>query len=340
MRSLAPHFAVVLLLLFPGFVRAEPTVIVLPGAVPALRQQLEAEHYASNLDSLLAGSDAFAPGDELVFLAELREGAARSQWLIRLEWISDEGSKGKTVKRFASTGEVFAFSTDKGVMRVTTIGPVAPDASDQPASVTDTIEVEKDFLRLGFHEVTALWAEMDRRRAENPELPKFWFYTNRTKPVDDATVAQQKTIMEAYGVTYDRRRALSGFGVAFDAFFTQLNHTPGVSDILWAIAQRPSLFSLVRGLRTDVSNYESDLAVDPAAWGLPAGAACLTNALLVKLNGRPGIRLDLFVLPPRGVLRASAGVVGLIARPGEGTDDKVLVVRLVGAKRGEPTESP
>lgn len=334
MRSLTPLFIV--LMVVPGFVRAKPIAVELPEMVPTLQQYLEARGYASNLESLREGKDAFAEGDELVFLAEMREGAARSQWLVRLEWINDQGSQGKNVKRFASTGDVFEYSTDKGVISVTTIGPVSANSVEEPASVADSIEVEMDYLRLGFHESTALWAEMDRRRAANPELPRFWFYTNRTKPVDDATVAQQQSIMAAYGVTHEQLRALSGLGVAFDAFFAQLNRTPGVSDIMWKIAKKPSLFSLVRGLRTDVSNYESDLAVGPAAWGLPSDADCLTNSLLVKLNGRPGMRVDLFVLPPRGVLLASAGVVGLIARPGESSDDKMLVIRLMGAKRADP----
>lgn len=337
MRSLSLIFAAVLV--FPGFVLAEPTEVQLPEAAPALRKKLETEHYASGLESLFAGNNAFAEGDELVFLAELREGEARSQWLIRLEWISDEGRKGKSVERFASTGDIFEYSTDKGVMRVATIGPVEMDTEEEPAAVSDVIQVEKDFLRLGFHESTALWAEMHRRSAIDPELPKFWFYTNRTKPVDDDTVARQKSIMEAYGITHDQLRTLSGFGVAFDAFFEQLNRTPGVSDILWEIANKPSLFSMVRGLRTDVSNYESELAVDPSSWALPSNTECLVNSLLVKLNGKPGVRVDLFVVPSKGVLLPSAGVVGLIARPGEPSDDKTLVIRLIGAKRTEETES-
>jgi hypothetical protein len=333
MRPLTLLLAVVSL--SSGFLRADSIKVQLPDPAPALLLHLQSEKYATRLESLLAGPDAFASGDELVFLAELRTRTARSQWLVRLEWISDEGAKGRSVRRFARTGDVFEYSTDKGIMRVTTTGPVELNATGKPASVSEVIEVERDFLLLGFHECSGLWEEMDRRRAQDPALPKFWFYTTGSKAVDPQTVARQKAIMAAYRVTPGQLRALGGFGVAFDAFFGQMNRTPGVSEILWGIAEKPSVFSLLRGLRTDVSNYVSDIAVEPSAWGLPPGGSCLTTSLQVMLNGKPAIRVDLFVLPARGVMLASAGVVGFIARPGESDGDKTLVVRRVGAKRKE-----
>jgi hypothetical protein len=198
--------------------------------------------------------------------------------------------------------------------------------------VTGTAKLATEFLRMGFHDAAHFEVEQRRQRSEDPSLPQFSFFTNRSNPVDKETVRRQTAVMEVLSIEESTLRMLAGRGVATDAFINVLNEIPGLSDVMWEIARKPSRLSLLRGgIRTSDRQYAAIRAVAPEPWGLPPGTSCYSYPFILSINGDETVRLVLLVTTPSGPIQQTAGVFAVLAKP-IGPSEKSLLIRLVGVQ--------
>jgi len=283
-----------------------------------------------NLQNLL-NRDTIKIGDELTFLVEMYDDSGVKIWLVSNIWQGNvTGSKNNITRRYASTGDVFEFSSQEAKIEISILGPFN---SETPKLLKAPANVGKDYLKLGFFELAQLEYNLQQKKLKDPDLPEFWFYTNRSNPVEKNIVDQQKLLMKKLSINKDRLRAISGFGLAFDAFVNLINDTPGISEILWDIAEKPSWFSiLTKGISTSNTTIGNITAVNPEIWQLPDNVNGYYHPLSFKINDEESLLLGLYVTKPYGILQLSAGIFGLIAKPVDTSINKKLIVRLIGAK--------
>lgn len=275
-------------------------------------------------------------GDALTFHAVLSVDNHSKEWLIGIVWQGKTSSdKHDTVKRFASTGDVFKFVSGKGQIRVTTLGPVNPGETGVKR-VSKKVWVKTEFLRLGFYEAADLRFTLNLNREAKPDLPRFWFFTNRSKPVDQHTVAKQQDLMRELAIDRKQLRAVSGQGVALDSFVNLMADTPGIKEILWSIAKKPSWFSmLTQGIRTSDRIAGNITTVNPKNWGLSENASCYLYPLVFSTNGKESLNVVLFITRPEGPIQQSAGTFGLVAYPTANAEKRKLTIKLVGVKSNQ-----
>ncbi len=280
------------------------------------------------------GDSGLLEGDELVFLAVLQDGTRSRHYLFRTIWRGEsERERSKSVKRHASTGHVFEYTSPLGLLEVSTLGPISAEEGRLGSPQTATAKVPTEFLRMGFHEAASFELEQRRQRAEDPSLPHLSFFTNRSNPVDKETVRRQAAEAEALSIDEPTLRMLAARGVATDAFIQILNEMPGLSEVMWEIARKPSRLSLLRGgIRTSDRRYGDIQAIDPEPWGLAPGTPCYSYPFILSINGNEAVRLVLLVTEPSGPIQQSAGVFALLAKPIE-TSDKSLLIHLIGVRR-------
>lgn len=121
------------------------------------------------------------------------------------------------------------------------------------------------------------------------------------------------------------------------AFAETIEMTPGLRDILWEIAEKPSAWSIVRrGGRIDtmIDVRETPVRVDSGPWPSVTATGVFRMPLRLLLNGQPTLRCALMVTAPRPPLLTCAGIIGIEAGPPEGST-KHLSVRLVASRRND-----
>ena len=132
----------------------------------------------------------------------------------------------------------------------------------------------------------------------------------------------------------EEERAAMGFVPALIAFFQGVQATPGLREILWEIAEKPSVWSIIkRGgkVDTNLNCNQVPAEADPTGWVLP-GSALYQLPLAVELNSTPALNCMLLVTSSKPPLMTCAGIVGISAEP-PGRKDKRLDVRIIAAHR-------
>lgn len=294
----------------------------------AIKAQAEANNMAfGDIHEAFTGTD-LEKDDEITLLAVLEEGGIKRESLINLRWTGElKNDRAKVVKRFASTGHIFEYESDRYVARALTVGTIGKRLKQEGQA-----EVSLEFLQMGFFDVAKFYYELEVKRANDPSLPEFWFYTNRSTPVDSGTINAQEQLMEQLSVGESFLRTLAASGVSSDSLLDTLNNTDGISDILWSVAKRPSAFSMLRGgIKTSERMGGTVSKLDPLDFGLPPGLECYRYPIELSINGKKAVNLELLVAKADGPIRQTAGVFGLEAYPPDGTG-KRLSIRIIGAE--------
>jgi hypothetical protein len=261
----------------------------------------------------LAGDSAGQPGNSVTFLVTLKKSHQAKQWLVQLKISGLTAKERASIQHgtFAITmsgGRHFDFETDANTaLEVRTAGPFADDSA-APDEKRARAMVGQDFLRLGLDRSCAAFLRMDE--AARKDAPK------KAPPP---------------ALSEEEARAFAGIFPALATFVQEIQGTPGVDEILWAIMDKPSVWSMIRhGGKVQVTvNVDNPAVVDPAAWQSPDPPS-YRLPVTIGVFDQPALRCFLFVTSARPPLVASAGIVGIVAVPPSRPEDR-LEIRLIAA---------
>ena len=152
------------------------------------------------------------------------------------------------------------------------------------------------------------------------------------RPFGEKAMARGRELTNIIHLTVEEERALGGAGPALESYFTIVQQTEGLSDILFKLVDLPSMWSIARNKGVDVNFHFGNKEIrerkvaagNPVAYEIP---------LALKLNGQAALQITIVATRPQPPLLTCAGITGLVAtRPG--AKDTWLAVQLLSAKRG------
>jgi hypothetical protein len=198
------------------------------------------------------------------------------------------------------------------------LGPFAVAGQARPPKAEDKHEkfsLNEGFLALGLDQAAAL-------------LHRWGQTTNFDKAAtSEALLAMNPTEAE--------QRALAATFPALFSYFSIVQHTEGLEDLLRKLIELPSLWSIIRhrGVKADFSfgNGAMPSPASPADWNLPAATPVYHFPWLLRLNDEPALKITLVVTRPQPPLLICGGVVGVLAEHIE-DEQTYMTLRLVSAK--------
>lgn len=294
----------------------------------------------------LAGIDPIAtngglkPGDSIAALIAFHENKARqTQWLLHLQVVPPD-DKEKTnspvppMVLYTTTGTRLEFTNTPAFVSLRTLGPFAEAGVRKPPKLQDQIErvtLNEGFLALGLDQASAVVLRLNTANVPHGK----GLFSFAGKPFRDAEVAAGRKLAEELQLTEAEQRAMAGVGPALISYFSIVQRTAGLEDILFKLIDLPSLWSILRRggvvahFRMESKRIASANAAD---WELPASTPLYHLPFVLELNNQPALNVTLAVTSPQSPLLACGDIVGLMAeRPGD--KERFLTVRTVTAQR-------
>jgi hypothetical protein len=271
------------------------------------------------------------PGDSVTALVTLIEKSRRTEWLL---YVRADGQGPSTTNKpskivmHSTTGRKFEFESTRVAASIRTLGPY--DVSDQkrklkPTDKTARVSLQQGYLALGLD--NAAKAAMRLRKSSKTKSGLAY----GPRPFGDKALARGRELTNIVQLTLEEERALGGAGPALESYFTIVQQTEGLSDILFKLVDLPSMWSIARnrGVTANFQFGNKEIRERQVEAGSPA---IYEIPLALELNGRAALHITLVATRPQPPLLACAGIMGLVAaRPG--AKDTWLAVQLLSAKR-------
>ena len=295
-----------------------PVIVPLPAVAGWARAHAAAlDQFAVPAGILPAGT-----GDAVTFLVSLRDGRAEQQWLVELQIANLTAAERAAMPQIDSVfrsagGPEVRFSASRSVaLEVRTTGPfsAAPPRAAPPTSHARAL-ISPDFLGLGLDQSCRAWSRFLKDGGGGPKA--------KPMPAD---------------ISPETLRALLGCFQALGEFFEVVQRTPGMHEILWAVVDRPSIWSILRHAGRVNPNiiFDGTSATSPSpVWRRATRAEVYRMPLALELNQRPALRCALYVTAPAPPLLACAGIIGVDATPPSRPETR-LAIRLVASRRAAP----
>jgi len=266
----------------------------------------------------IADSSARAlPGDTMVALITLRDAGIARQWLTQftVAVLTDKeraSSPNTESKVQFDNGHTYIFNSGEILaLEIATTGPFGAGEKTPPAERHTRASLNLEFLGLGLDSACSIVLNAFENSEPN-EVPK------------TVTLSEQQ------------ERTFAGLSPALNAMFESIQNTPGLREILWEIAEKPSVWSIVR--RGGKIEPSMDLG-DKSRWGIvapltwaPAGVPIYRLSPSLLLNRKLAVDFSLIVVAPRPPLLTTAGVIGIVATS-PGSKSKRLDIRVLAARR-------
>ena len=273
------------------------------------------------------------PGDSITALITLVEKSRRTQWLLYVN--ADQQpvvSTNKPSRRvmYSSTGKKVEFQSARVPVTLRTLGPY--NASERkrkvkPKDKTAQVTLRDGYLGLGLDKA----AKAVMRLRETKTKGGFAFAPH---PFSEAEIAKARKLTNIVQLTAEEERALAGAGPALESFFSIVQNTEGLSDILFKLVDLPSMWSIARNKGVVVNfRFENEIKQRNVAAGK---LAIYEMPIALELNGQTALKFTMVATRPQPPLLASAGIMGLVAAT-PGAKDTYLAVQVISAKRGTPT---
>ena len=269
------------------------------------------------------------PGDSVTALVTLVEKSRRTEWLLYLRvdgQSSAATNKPSKMVMHSTSGRKLEFESTRVAASVRTLGPY--DASDQkrkskPKDKTARLSLQQGYLALGLDH-----AAKAAMRLRNSKTKGGLAYGPR--PFGEKALARGRELTNIVHLTLEEERALGGAGPALESYFTIVQQTEGLSDILFKLVDLPSMWSIARnkGVTVNFQFGNKEIRERKVASGNPAAYEI---PLALELNGQAALHITIVATRPQPPLLACAGIMGLVAaRPG--AQDTYLTVQLLSAK--------
>ncbi len=292
-------------------------------------------------------SEAPRIGDSVTGLVTLIEPRGTRQWVVglRIDALEvEEKEPPKPLTLYSSSGEEFSFESANAAVDVRTLGPLVVSGRREVDPLDKVTEaravVNREFLALGFDRACRTVVQLKQAREEG-RIGKDERFGFAVEPYEPEEIAIGRDIVERAGLTHEDERAFAATFPALMTYVQLVTQTRGLSGILEAVVEKPSIWSIIRrfGRITWSLRFESAWVetVDPVVLGLPGGTPTHQLPFTLMLNEQPALDCILVVLPPNPPMLTSAGIAGLMARR-PGSDERQLVIRVLATRRGKAKE--
>jgi hypothetical protein len=277
---------------------------------------------------------ALRSGDFVTVLFTLTEPVGQQQWLGEfrvVEMTAEEHQKdGETATVYTSTGSKFEFKSGSAALELRMFGPFdsgAKLAAAIPEKHARMI-IKTDFLGAGFDRN----CEVARRLfVQKIDLP----FASSVAPFPPARIAKDKATAESCGLRPEDERAMAATNPALGQFLSIAQHTPGLKELMFRIADSPPLWAYLTGLSPGTFFEPLGMrALDGREWNLE-GSTVYRAPFQFLLNGHPAIKGVFYFAPAQSPLLTCAGIVGLTATSPK-QPENTLELRVLAARRVRP----
>jgi hypothetical protein len=289
----------------------------------------------------LAPNAAAAGTDGVTMLLELHKGREVRQWIVRVQTARlTEAERAKPAPAPAplvihmSTGRTFTYGYTAQPLVVEFMGPFAVGgeaARPAPEVKHAVVTVNGEYLRQGMAAYCASAVEIKRRMQEAGI--KNFIYFGGSGPMSAEGIAKSKQSMGTFVLTEAEDRLAFSIYLALTTFFDAAGRVPACQAVLTEVVDLPSLWSILRhvGVRMDFNySWSESAVVDSPPAGVPG--PMYTLPVTVMLNGRPGVKATIAVVPPNPPLEACAGIYAMcIEHPADAS--RRLFLRVLAARR-------
>ncbi len=267
------------------------------------------------------------------YAVELRSKKEFKQWVVRLETVAPpEDFRREQIAHtvlYASSGDKIEFSSATEFLNISTLGPYVVKLKSNKGKwkeneiLSHRTRVPRDYLRLGFDKLGEFSLKFQN---ENEGAPSFDI-SAAGEPFPEEVIEETKRALSERGITKEHLTPVFGFAPAIQSFFGIIQSTPGISDILRDIVDRPSVFSLItNGVAFGFQGIGGEVTLeDPKKWNLDSDTPCYRIPVVMLLNDKPALEILLIVTSPSGGLEICAGVVGVIVHTPKNRDKKMMV---------------
>lgn len=298
-------------------------------------------------------------GDCVTALVTLYEGEHYRQWIIQLTTVKLTAAEQRDIEKAKSRDELTMFSSVGNTLRINsvpyalearTIGPfygdqsATPSKSPKPAEMHARMLVSGGLLGLGLDRF-CVGVQRLRQAAQPPgDAVHQLEWKTGMKPFPADVVAKNQPLAAAAGITPEDERSIFAGPMALLTFFNVAQKTPGLREILLELLNRSSL---AWSILTHGGQLKPDFKPDGAALGSPVDSAAWDPNLppayrcpvLISLNEKPALAMELIVTAPRPPLLNCAGILGITVEP-TGDKTKHLTIRVLAARRAEASTAP
>lgn len=286
------------------------------------------------MESLLE-TDAVRAGDSVTALVTLVEKGQRRQWLLYTRILSPPTKTNKSLTIYNSFGNMFEFPSIPTSVSLRTLGPfIDANAKMRPPKMLDdstTLDLDKGFLSLGLEQAAAAIYRLEPKKKTGGR------FASGTHKFSDDEIKLAKQLAADWKPTLTEERAFGGSYPALLSYFSVVQHTESLSDILAEVVDRPSLFSLAAnlGIREVAFDWKGahPSKLPAAAWGLGEEIPIYEIPMILHLNQHPALNITLIVTAPKPPLLTSAGIIGVLGeKPGK--KEPYMVIRIIDARLG------
>jgi hypothetical protein len=225
------------------------------------------------------------------------------------------------------SGRVYHFAAGQSLaLDIRTAGPFAAGTKPSSDERRARAFISPDFLGIGLDETCRAKIKLHgMNSAESPSLAT----GSAAAPVASSASPKPVTLSE------EQERAILGCMPALGAFLQGIQNTPGLSEILSEMIERPSLWSIVRnGGRVEMTMTLGNDSAGLASLGwAPPTAVVYRLSPAFSLNKKPMLNCSLYVVAPRPPVLTTAGILGVVATS-PGSKNKRLDIRVLAALRG------
>jgi len=300
--------------------------------LPAITALAAEQHLPLTGIDPLSEKPELRAGDFVTVLFTLTQGDTHRQWLAEfraVELTSAERSAPAIDNRtvYTSTGQKFEFASHLAALDLQMFGPVEPN---QPAATAVRKQqahllVRADFLGAGFNRLCEIVLRL-------PEAKRGLPYSTDYLPFPPARIARDKSVAEANGLRTEDERAIAAMGPALDEYLKIAEHTPGLRELVFAVADLPPIWRWLTGGQTGFYFDPPQMAqLDGGAWGLP-GTPVYRAPFTYWLKGTRAMKGVFFFTAPKPPLLTCAGIVALqVESPTH--PEKRLELRVLAARR-------
>lgn len=276
-------------------------------------------------------------GDSFTALiTHFQKGIPHQQWLLYLQAVEpDSKIEGNTnhsqpMVLYTSAGSRQEFVSEPAPVTLRTIGPFNEPgkkhlkAADERARFT----LNKGFLGLGLDRTASSVLKMSPVKTNMP------FFVSSAK-FSDAQIVDGRKVVAARGITPDDERALAGSIPALTSYFSVVQETKGLGDIMESVVDAPSLWSVIKhnGVSADIGfDTKRFASVNPEPWGVSTGPLTYDFAVNLHLNNHLAAYVTFVVTTPRPPLLTCGGIIGfLVENPND--PGNFLTLRIVSARK-------
>lgn len=291
-------------------------------------------------------------GDSITTVVTLAENDSLTQWIVQLRAVELTDKEKQTPqpvqwRLYTTTGREFDFDGKLAALEIRMIGPLKSGSSTDEKAVRTAkdkkvrIQVNSEYLRLGFDQACRAWLRVQMINAHDGSLQKQnagWGCNSRKFTAEE--LIKGKRDGELLDLAESEERAMAGTLPALMAFFGIALQTSELREVLREVADIPWWQLVKHGGQPQINmTFLPQFGQGwPQVWRLPAGEGAWYFPVIFNLFDKPVLSCRLAVTVPKPPLLTSAGIIGAAAQRPDGKGPHLMIQVVATRSASENSE--